>query len=238
MYCSKCGAWNPEDSKYCAKCGQKVEAQPRMAHRTRSTSRVVLIASLFLLAALLCIAAFSMRSQIASVWRSFSAPPTKIAQVPTDTTTPLPAPATATIEPTVEPSPLPPATETPTAAPTASPTPTLIPTPLPRTFKLMYLQCIPHGLGLGAVKGQIFDQGGKVIQGAKVHITINGYEWQSDANPATSNQDGWYEWILEVGQKVQFVELLVGGESVPFAPKGYEVEARSGCFQRVDFVEQ
>ena len=102
----------------------------------------------------------------------------------------------------------------------------------------MYKQCIPHGFGLGSVKGQVFDKGGKIIPGAKVRITINGYEWRSEANPATTNQDGWYEWTLEVGQKVQFVELFVGGKSVPFSPKGFEVEARGGCFQRVDFVEE
>ncbi len=70
-----------------------------------------------------------------------------------------------------------------------------------------------------------------------MRITINGYEWNSDANPARTNQDGWYEWILEPGQKVQFVELLIGDQSVAFSPVGFEVEARGGCFQRVDFVE-
>jgi hypothetical protein len=88
------------------------------------------------------------------------------------------------------------------------------------------------------VKGQVFDQEGSVIPGARVRITINGYEWQSAANPAVTNFDGWYEWTLEVGQKVQFVELTVDGKAAAFSPVGFEVEARGGCFQRVDFFEE
>jgi len=247
MYCSKCGAWNPEDSKFCAKCGQRLEAldqtpSPNPVGAGWSTykppSRVMLIAALFLLAALLCVTAFAMRSRFSNAWRGLTASPTRIAEVPTATATRAAVSATATTEPTVEPSPLPTATETFSPLPPASPTPTLKPTPMARTFKLVYKECIPHGFGLGSVKGQVFDKSGKVLQGARVRITINGYEWQSEANPATSNQDGWYEWILEVGQKVQFVEFFVGGKSVPFSPKGFEVEARAGCYQRVDFVEQ
>jgi hypothetical protein len=91
---------------------------------------------------------------------------------------------------------------------------------------------------LGSVKGQVFDKKGNVIQGAQVRITIDGYDWKSDANPATTNPDGWYEWILAVGQKIKFVELTVDGKPVPFSPQELEVTTTGGCFQRVDFVEQ
>jgi hypothetical protein len=137
---------------------------------------------------------------------------------------------------TVTPIPSPTASEVP--VPTLSATPTEKPTPRARTFKLVYGECVPHGFSLGSVKGQVFDKSGKVIPGARVRITINGYDWESAANPATTNSAGWYEWVLEVGQMVQFVELIVDGKSVPFAPQGFEVRATSSCFQRVDFVEQ
>jgi len=91
---------------------------------------------------------------------------------------------------------------------------------------------------LGSVKGQVFDKAGKVIAGAKVRITIDDYEWQSDANPATTNSEGWYEWVLEPRQRVKFVELIIDGRSVPFLPKDFEVMANSGCFQRVEFIEE
>ena len=107
-----------------------------------------------------------------------------------------------------------------------------------QAFRLIYRQCVPHGSSLGSVKGQVFDSKGKVIVGARVRIRINDFDWQSDANPATTNADGWFEWTLETGQKVKFVELIVAGRSVPFSPNDLEVEAQGGCFQRVDFVEQ
>jgi hypothetical protein len=88
------------------------------------------------------------------------------------------------------------------------------------------------------VKGQVFDKKGAVIAGAKVRITIDGYDWKSDANPATTNGDGWYEWILQIGQKVKFAELIVDGQAVSFSPTDLEVKATGGCFERVDFIEQ
>ncbi len=88
------------------------------------------------------------------------------------------------------------------------------------------------------MKGQVFDKKGAVIAGAKVRITIDGYDWKSDANPATTNGDGWYEWILQVGQKVKFAELIVDGQAVSFSPPDLEVKAIGGCFERVDFIEQ
>nr|MBC7245457.1 carboxypeptidase regulatory-like domain-containing protein [Chloroflexota bacterium] len=177
-----------------------------------------------------------LRDRLALVWQSFVVQPTATSAFPGIFPSPTKTLVQATATPFPSPSPSPTVTETP--APTLSPTPTEKPTPPQRVFRLVYRNCIPHALSLGSVKGQVFDKTGKVIPGAKVRITINGYEWQSDANPATTNVDGWYEWILEPGQRVQFVELIVDGKSVPFSPRDLEVTATSGCFQRIDFVEQ
>jgi len=235
MYCPHCGAWNPEESKFCGKCGQSLHTTPASWQGRRiGLGLVVAIISLFLLATIVVIAALLSRDRLARAWQSFFAQPTPVAVIPTTTPTQVPVQATATLTPLPSPSP----TATGLQPATPSLTPTEKPTPRQRTFKLLYKDCIPHGLALGSVKGQVFDKTGKIIPGAKVRITINGYEWQSDANPATTNAEGWYEWILEVGQKVQFVELIVAGRSVPFSPRGFEVEATGGCFQRVDFVEQ
>ena len=234
MYCPHCGAWNPDESNYCGKCGRHLERSKR---RRWSFGPVTVLALVLILALGMAIAAGILaRDRLIRAWRSLVAEPTQVAVIPTITATQVPVRETAT--PTALPSPSPSPTEAPTI--TLSPTPTQeqTPTPRQRTFKLVYRECVPHGLSLGSVKGQVFDKAGNVIPGAKVRITINGYEWQSDANPATTNSAGWYEWILEVRQKVQFVELIVGGISVPFSPQGFEVEARGSCFQRVDFVEQ
>jgi hypothetical protein len=235
MYCTNCGAWNPDGSKYCGKCGQRLEATDKK-RPTIPASLLVGFAALLLVGISVAIGAFLARDRLLRAWDSLFAQPTEIAVLPTATMTQIPMTAMPT--PTLEPT----HTATPTVLATPSPAPTATtaatPTPTGRTFKLVYLDCIPHGLSLGSVKGQVFDKGGNVIPGAKVRITINGYEWESDANPATTNSAGWYEWILEAGQDVQFVELVVDGRSVPFAPDDFEVEARASCFQRVDFVEQ
>jgi hypothetical protein len=179
---------------------------------------------------------FAARDRLLRAWDSLFAQPTQVAVLPTATVTQaaIAPTATQTAEPT--------ATATPTqmASPSPSSTPTIAATATPqgRRFELVYLECVPHGLSLGSVKGQVWDKAGKVIPGVKVRITIDGYEWESDANPATTNGAGWYEWILEVGQEVQFVELVVDGRSVSFTPDDFVVEARSSCFQRVDFFEQ
>ncbi len=143
------------------------------------------------------------------------------------TATPLPPPSPSLT-----------ATQTPTLAPALSPTPTSTPTPPERTFKLVYRNCTPHAQSLGSVKGQVLNKQGIVISGAKVRISIDGQDWKSDANPATTNADGWYEWILQVDQKIKFVELTVDGQAVSFAPRDLEVKSTGGCFQRVDFVEE
>jgi len=239
MYCSHCGAWNPEGSKYCAKCGQRVEAAegPAPSARRRFNPVAVLMAAaLLFISAVVCGGVFLMRDYLGRFWPGFVTSPTQVAVLPTASPTSVPTLIPLTPTPAVSPSPSPTATVLPTLTP--APLPTHSPTPFQRTFGLVYRQCIPHGLGLGSVKGQIFDRHGQVIPGATVRITINGYEWQSDANPATSNAEGWYEWVLEVDQRIQFIELIVDGKSVPFSSPGFEVKAQGGCFQRVDFVEQ
>lgn len=236
MYCPYCGAWNPEDSKFCGKCGRRLQIISRSGQGAgRSWCLLTAIVAAFFLL-IVAVIAFLLREQLVLVWQGLVASPTATLVIPTAAPSPteMPVPATATPSPSPSPSPI--ATELPT--PTASPTATETPLPPQRTFKLIYRNCIPHALALGSVKGQVFDKTGRVVPGAKVRITINGYEWQSDANPATTNADGWYEWVLEPGQKVKFVELIVNGKSVPFTPRDLEVTATPGCFQRVDFVEQ
>jgi len=107
-----------------------------------------------------------------------------------------------------------------------------------RVFTIEYHGCVGHGSTLGSVKGQVFDKQGRVIQGAAVKIGIGGNEWNDPANPAVTNEDGWYEWNLGVGQSVSFLQLYVQGQPVSFAPKPFEVQTISGCFQHVDFREQ
>jgi len=91
---------------------------------------------------------------------------------------------------------------------------------------------------LGSVKGQVFDRNGHVIPGARVEIWLDGARWNSPANPATTNGEGWYEWILTPGQRVRFVALTVGSTKATILPASVEVTSQSGCFQRVDFREQ
>ena len=52
-----------------------------------------------------------------------------------------------------------------------------------------------------------------------------------------TNEAGWYEFNLRAGQVARFVRLEIGGSPVTFAPLDFEVTARSGCYQRVDFVK-
>jgi len=241
MYCPGCGAWNPDESEFCTSCGRPLPKTSEGQHQKRAGScLLVAVASILLLLVIVLIGAFLMRDRLIDAWRTISGEPTQVAVTATVTPTVVPTQPPPTQVPS--PSPSPTAIKPPTVAkpPTVTPIPAPSQTPSPRqrTFKLVYQKCIPHALSLGAVKGQIFDKGGKVVPGAKVRITIDDYEWQSDANPATSNSEGWYEWVLEPGQKVKFVELIVEGRSVSFSPQDFEVEATGGCFQRVDFVEE
>jgi len=103
-------------------------------------------------------------------------------------------------------------------------------------FSLIYRGCIGHNLGLGSVKGQVFDSNGHIIVNAYVEILVEGQSGL--VPPARSNEQGWYEWILGAGQKVRFVSLTVNGQRVSFSPPDFEVRAKSGCFQHVDFVQR
>lgn len=233
MYCPYCGAPNQMEGQFCTACGQPLPTT-KGTHQNRLLMYLAGVAAgLFLCLAVMALGAFAMRDRLTRAWLSLITEPTPIAVAPTSLPTEVPTQPTNTPLPSPSPSPT-------VALPTPNPFPTAtqMPTPRPRTFALVYRQCIPHGFSLGSVKGQVFDKKGKVIPGAKVRITINGYEWKSDANPATTNADGWYEWTLEPGQKVKFVDLMVDGRSVPFAPRDLEVVATGGCFQRIDFVEQ
>jgi hypothetical protein len=127
-----------------------------------------------------------------------------------------------------------------TALPVVYPTVTaqVAATPAPvRVFALEYRGCQSHSFGMGSVKGQVFDASGSVIEGALVEIWINGAPWDSTANPARTNQDGWYEWVLSLDQMIRFVRLTVDGQEVPFRPVGFEVVTESGCFHQIDFLE-
>jgi len=126
----------------------------------------------------------------------------------------------------------------PTRLPTVTVTP--VPSPSPGAFELVYQGCQFHTSNLGWVKGQVFDAGGKVLPGAQVEIWIDGQYWDNAANPAMTNQGGWYEWILGPGQNIRFVALYIGGQQVPFEsdPDPFEVEAQARCFQHVDFRQR
>lgn len=125
----------------------------------------------------------------------------------------------------------------PTRLPTVTVTP---PTPAPtKKFFIDYKGCQPHASNLGSVKGQVFDAQGNVIPGAQVEIWIDGQYWDDPANPARANVEGWYEWVLGTDQMVRFVGLYIDGQPVPFEsePDPFEVVAKGGCFQRIDFRE-
>jgi hypothetical protein len=213
MYCTNCGAWNQEESEFCANCGRPLGEKKS---QRKSGPGLCLLLALGLVVVLIAagVLAYNQRNRIAKALVGYFVASTPTIVIPTVTPTQLPPTATT--------------------APSATPKPTVA----QPSFKLLYKQCVPHGSGLGSVKGQVFDKSGKVIPGAKVRIRINDYDWESAANPATTNAEGWFEWTLEAGQKVKFMELIVAGRSVPFAPQGFEVKAQGGCFQRVDFVEQ
>jgi len=111
-------------------------------------------------------------------------------------------------------------------------------TPATSQFTIDHRGCLPHGSTLGSVKGQVFDRSGNIIVGAMVEIWIDGAPWVSPANPARTNQDGWYEWTLGIDQTVRFVKLYVNGRQVSFSPLNFEVKTQSGCFQQVNFRQR
>ncbi len=245
MYCPSCGAWNPDDSKFCGKCGRPVQAATAAPSRpgvdvvrpNRSGLCLgILLACILVVLGAVAVGVYLLRDQLGGIWPGAAVQPTEVIASPTPSRTSAPVQPTATLLPS--PSPAITATETPTLPPEPSPTPRATPTPAQRTFKVVYSGCIPHAQSLGSVKGRVLNKTGSAILGARVRITIDGYDWQSNANPATTNVDGWYEWILQVGQRVQFVEVTVDGKSVQFSPASLEVKATGGCFPRVDFLEQ
>jgi len=150
---------------------------------------------------------------------------------PTDTPEPTP---TLTSVPTSTPT----AIRSPTSSPTATftPTPSATATPVPSAvFVIEYLECQLHGSARGSVNGQVFDAAGGIIQGAGVEIWIDGARWDDPANPAKTNEEGWYEWTLGLDQTIRFVALYVDGRQVTMAPEDFEVKTQAGCFQHVNF---
>jgi conflict system STAND superfamily ATPase len=105
-------------------------------------------------------------------------------------------------------------------------------------YEVEYLGCQSHDITTGSVKGQVLDTEGAIVRGAQVRIEINGLRWDAPDNPATTNVDGWYEWILSLNQTVQFVALTIDGRPVAIEPPDFEVFTRSRCFQRVNFRER
>ena len=105
-------------------------------------------------------------------------------------------------------------------------------------FVIEYHGCVDHYSQLGSVKGRVFDKDGRIIQGAAVTIGIGGGVWDDPANPAVTNEDGWYEWWLGVDQRISFLQLDIKGVRAQFAPKPFEVTTYSACFQHIDFREQ
>jgi len=110
-----------------------------------------------------------------------------------------------------------------------------------RVFNINYRGCTGGtSKDIGVVKGQVFDQNNNIIRGARVTITIDGILWDSPANPAPTNVDGWYEWYLAVGQRVNFVSLDLPGSPARLSEEAqrFEVHSQGGCFQHVDFIER
>jgi hypothetical protein len=176
---------------------------------------------------------------------------TPIATVAISTATPIPT-DTPTTAPTATPTPTVTHTPTTVAPPTPTHTPAaVVPSPLTDTpsatataapselsFVVEYLGCKSHAIKHGSVKGQVFDRQGSVIPGAQVEIWIDGQRWDDPANPATANQDGWYEWVLALDQVIRIVALYIDGQEVAIYPDNLEVPSVSRCFQHVNFRQQ
>jgi len=105
-------------------------------------------------------------------------------------------------------------------------------------FALEHLGCVPHAFDLGSVKGQVFDRAGNIITGAQVEIWLHGAPWNDEANPATTNEDGWYEWVLAVDLDVRFAALYVDGRRVSFSPRDVVIMTQPACFQHVNFRQR
>jgi hypothetical protein len=112
------------------------------------------------------------------------------------------------------------------------------PQPGEAEFTLDYKGCVPHAFGLGSVKGQVLDRAGNPIVGAQVEMWLNGQRWEDTANPAATNEDGWYEWVLVLDQSVTIYALYVDGRRVGFAPMDLQFITKAGCFHHANFVQQ
>jgi hypothetical protein len=82
------------------------------------------------------------------------------------------------------------------------------------------------------------DAAGGIVEGAEVEIWIDGARWDDPANPARTNEEGWYEWTLGLDQTVRFVALYLDGRQVTIDPQGFEVTTQAGCFEHVNFRRQ
>jgi len=113
-----------------------------------------------------------------------------------------------------------------------------VPMPGEAEFTLEYLGCVPHAFDLGSVKGQVFDGNGNVIVGAQVEMWLNGEKWDNPANPARTNEDGWYEWVITLDQNVRLYALYIDGRRVGFTPNDLNFVTLPACFHHVNFRQQ
>lgn len=92
----------------------------------------------------------------------------------------------------------------------------------------------------GVVKGRVLDRYGNPVGGARIKITLNGFQWDNPANPAITNPEGWYEFFLGVGQRVSFVEISVPGRQAKLSDSAltFTVTTQAEAYQHVDLVEQ
>ena len=75
------------------------------------------------------------------------------------------------------------------------------------------------------------------IAGARVEIAVNGVTWESTANPAITDSHGWYQFVLQPGQRVRIQSLQVGGVTKGLTPMNLEVPVTLGCVQQLDLQE-
>jgi hypothetical protein len=154
--------------------------------------------------------------------------------VATATLRPLTATAVATASPGLT------AVIMPTFRPTATVSPTASPTAVAEAaverYRIEYLGCDPRGSDIGIVKGQVFDRNGKVIAGAEVRVSLDGWAYDQ---PAISNDQGWYEFYLQKGLKVKITSLRMDGQDVVLVGNAEaEFLAQGGCFEYVNLRQE
>ena len=93
---------------------------------------------------------------------------------------------------------------------------------------------------VGVEKGRVLDRYGNGIYGARVKISIGGSTWNDPANPTTTNAQGWYEFVLGVGQRVSFREITVPGRQAKLSSSAvsFVVTTQAAAYHHVDFQEQ